>query len=704
VKCFIRIFVVSVLFAFCGLYLNSCSGGPSGDSWRYDPGIPAQVTGLKAEAGSNMVTLRWTANPLAVSYRIYYVSELTATGVTKTNGFMKISNSPQGEPIEGLDNNIKYYFRVTALNKDGESVESMQVSATPGPISNASLLSSPLLDAAEIIDLSSLTAKLQNDSNPSTMPVSQWIWKMFDNDTKQLLTDPDSTSTQLQTALVEGLNKILQEKSFYDLTRFAGITLREETKSLLALNPKGDGRLCLNRLLLEDAYPQPIAKWNQEGIWYFHTLVTGPGARWERGTMTVKMASDGICDAVISDFEDSTGNTQPPAGFRLSLMEGGAVSQSGAEAWPCFHGTMGSRKNMMAATWSPSLTSRAITVFQEKKADYDPDYSIEDIAGTGSGQNPNNAYLQGNGPTRFAYHQLYSGSNTEWEYSNGKVGQHGKMWLEQYKDIAYWDYGTPTYKVDTGLEILSKATSFDVDKDGLVTEYWNYANVADPVKCPSFNYLVPRKPHDVVFTGRMTADRTVVVGVATRTDVNGANPQYFLRIMELCFIPTDQSSPIYSLTDLAGDYKFHEISTSVNSPLSGYGVMSITSSGLTSFSNYVDDVSGPAAFPDTFTLVYYPDSSAKAWADFANFVTPDPAAGGSGLLHYYHGGDVNKPYHTYYDFYSYPSDIGNPATWRLKTISKYYYNEHGSLSYIRDFFVLTRTDSSGNNSLVIGLK
>jgi hypothetical protein len=590
VKRFIRIFVVSVLFAFCALSLNGCSGGPGGDSWRYDPGIPGQVTGLKAEPGSNLVTFSWTGNPVATSYRVYYVSELTETRVTKTNGNV-INTTFTSMVIRGLDNNIKYHFMVTALNRDGESVESIQVSATPGPISNATLA----------------------------------------------------------------------------------------------------------------------------GTWYFHTLVTGPDAKWEQGTMTVTMDANGVCSAAISDFQDSVHfnpddpsvTIAPPPDFGISVGGDGIVSKPEDGVWPYFHGTMGSRKNMMVATWSPSLTSRAITIFQRKKADSDPDYTIEDIAGTGSGQNPNNPYIQGNGPTRFAYHQLYSGSNTEWEYGNGKVGKKGQFQVD-VKDIIYWDYATPTYKVDTGIDILTKATGFGMDKDGLVTEYWNYANVADPVKSPSFNYLVPRKPYDEVFTGRMTADKTVVVGVATRTDVNGANPQYFLRIMELCFIPTDQASPIYSLTDLAGDYKFHKISSSVNSPFSGYGVMSIISSGLTSFSNYVDDVSGPSAFPDTFQLVYYSDPGAKAYSDFANFVTSDPEAGGS---HYYYNNDINRPYHTYYNFYNDPNttlddyiDINNPLTWPEKAISKYYYNEHGSLSYNKDLFVLTRTDSSGNNSLVIGLK
>jgi hypothetical protein len=565
-------FIVFLLIVGAALLLPGCKG-----AWRYDPGIPVQVTGLKGESGNRVVTLSWTGNPLATSYNVYFVSGLMATAVNRANA-TKVNSNTASLVIEQLDNNIDYHFMVTALNHDGESIDSAQVTVVPGPFSNA------------------------------------------------------------------------------DLT----------------------------------------------GSWYFNTLVTGPDARWEQGTLTI--SDDGT--AAITDFADSSGTTTPPPGFAVTIDGNGELSQSGTGAWVGFNGIMGSRKNMMTATWSPSLSSCALTIFQKVKDASDPPYSIADIGGTGSGQNLNNPTLQGNGPTRFAYHQLSSGSSTEWEYCNAKVGQNGNIWLDsdqQNKDVIYWDFSNPAAKT-VNFDYLWKATSVDIDTSGLVTEYWNFTNVVDPVNIPSFNTLEPKVPHDTVFTGRMTADRTVIIGVGTVSDATGNNPYYFLRIIQLCFIPTDQALPQPGLSDLAGTYQFHKLAStkpaggSAGTASWAYGTMSVTGSGATTFPAYTDS-SGATQLSDTFTLAYYPDPNPdqKMYTDFANFTTTALDS----LAYYY---DANgKALRSYYDFTSYGATINEPSTWRLEDTSTIYYNEHGTLSYNRDMLVMTRTDTSGY-SMLVGLK
>jgi hypothetical protein len=466
------------------------------------------------------------------------------------------------------------------------------------------------------------------------------------------------------------------------------------------------------------AKPSPISQEDLQGTWYFHTLVCGPGAKWERGSVSINAAGD----AVFLDFmdsahhnpvDDTTTYVAPPPDVVL-LVQGlkGELAMSGTNAWPAFHGWMGSRKNMMVGTWTYAVdNSRAITVFQKKRAV--DDYDVWDVAGTGS-QNPRYPALQGNGPTRFAYHGLNSGSSIEWEYSNARVGQQAQFWsppvstlfpegINSIKDIIFWDYSTPNYKTWPMWDLLWKVTCFGVQPDGLVKEYDSFADTTDGYR-------------NIIFTGRMTDDKTVIVGVSTKNAIDPTYNstgsiitvpgQYFMRILQLNFIPTDQSMPTYTLADLAGNYKFHKIGTAMNAGVAqaswAYGMMQITTGGVTTFPQYADSSSATST-PDTFTLAYYPDTGSDnhTWTTFANFVSPNTGA--------------VDAYARYYN----PSAQPYVETWtwwnRLTTLTQSgegvrqvmpattYFNEHGTLSYVRDLFVLTRTDGFGY-SMIIGLK
>jgi ATP-binding cassette, subfamily B, bacterial MsbA len=63
----------------------------------------------------------------------------------------------------------------------------------------------------------------------------------------------------LQAPLLAALNLALVGNSLYDEARFASITLRPETRQLLASHAAGTNLMRLNRLLLEDAYPKELA-------------------------------------------------------------------------------------------------------------------------------------------------------------------------------------------------------------------------------------------------------------------------------------------------------------------------------------------------------------------------------------------------------------------------------------------------------------
>ncbi len=461
------------------------------------------------------------------------------------------------------------------------------------------------------------------------------------------------------------------------------------------------------------------------GTWYFHTIVCGPSAKWERGTVVF----DDSGNATFTDFldsahynpaDDSSTTVTPPSGLTVTVGGDGTITMSGTNAWSSFQGMMGSRKNMWVATWTYSSAdgSRALTIFQKKRAA--DDYTVWDIAGTG-GQNPVNPNLAGNGPTRFAYHALNSGSDLEWEYSNARVGQMAQFWtpsttsdfypdgISSLKDVIYWDYSTPSYKMAAQYDLMWKCTSFGMRSDGMLKEYYNWEPGGDG-------------SNNVVFTGRMTDDKTVVVGVSTKnviptTQLSAAqvaaltgNPvqtvsdQYFLRILQLNFIPTDQSLPAYTLSDAAGTYKFHEIGATSSGATSqaswAYGKMRVAASGATAFPLWTDS-NGLLSSQNAFTLSYYSDtgSDGNTWTTFANFTTPDT---GDAASRYYDG--TGQPYFSVYTWWNALTNKTQSGSGvRLVPMSTSYYNEHATLSYNMDLLVMTRTDAFGY-SMIVGLK
>jgi fibronectin type 3 domain-containing protein len=100
------------------------------------PPAPADVVAIP---GNSQVTIAWTAVTEATSYNIY---RSTTPGVTPANG-TKIADAANPFVQFGLVNNTAYYFIVTAVNANGESTPSSEVSATPSvnPFIRATVLS-----------------------------------------------------------------------------------------------------------------------------------------------------------------------------------------------------------------------------------------------------------------------------------------------------------------------------------------------------------------------------------------------------------------------------------------------------------------------------------------------------------------------------------------------------------------------------------
>jgi hypothetical protein len=114
---------------------------------------------------------------------------------------------------------------------------------------------SPLFRPNDFPDPRALINRLENGSES----LSRFLWSQCDAESKRLLTDPSSTTGQLQSILAEALNKVIEGDSIYETQRFAHVALAERTRALAAQKPLAINAIRLNRLLLEEAYPSAIA-------------------------------------------------------------------------------------------------------------------------------------------------------------------------------------------------------------------------------------------------------------------------------------------------------------------------------------------------------------------------------------------------------------------------------------------------------------
>jgi hypothetical protein len=155
-------------------------------------------------------------------------------------------------PLKGIPALMR---RETQLKNSGFSFRQTYQPTNSWVVEDISLTFS-LLD---IKDIASFASKLKQPSDS----VSSYLKGKLSAATRQALANyqgPGSNPVLLQTNLVNDLNIIIRNETVFDVQRFAGVTLRLGTQELLAQHPQGDDLIRLNRLLLEDAYPQEMSR------------------------------------------------------------------------------------------------------------------------------------------------------------------------------------------------------------------------------------------------------------------------------------------------------------------------------------------------------------------------------------------------------------------------------------------------------------
>jgi hypothetical protein len=134
-----------------------------------------------------------------------------------------------------------------------------------------------LFNARDITNLSALVAKLQNDSDPQTQPISRFLWAQFSTNQDVLtasgaraaaLLDISTNETpaklqeqitqKQQPILLKAMNQVLQTNLLFAAVRSSGMALPGEQRQLIEQNPQGEQLVRANRAFLEDTYSSDL--------------------------------------------------------------------------------------------------------------------------------------------------------------------------------------------------------------------------------------------------------------------------------------------------------------------------------------------------------------------------------------------------------------------------------------------------------------
>ncbi len=118
---------------------------------------------------------------------------------------------------------------------------------------------SPALAERDFKNVASLVSKVKQPSGA----VAVQLTDQLSPGTRQLLAqqrESEMAPPLLVTNLLSDINRIIKGPALYDEQRFSGVELRVATQNLLKTKPQLNDLACLNRLLLEDAFPQEIAR------------------------------------------------------------------------------------------------------------------------------------------------------------------------------------------------------------------------------------------------------------------------------------------------------------------------------------------------------------------------------------------------------------------------------------------------------------
>jgi uncharacterized membrane protein len=132
------------------------------------------------------------------------------------------------------------------------------------------------LSPNDLKDTQSLAAKLTHPSDA----VSQFLHEQLSPVSRKRLEDLNQTSgspESLRAAWADALNAVIKGPRIFESQRFIRVQRSAETERLLAQNAQSETLAYLNRLLIEDAYPQEIARNRNAALFGYSGMMVSAG-------------------------------------------------------------------------------------------------------------------------------------------------------------------------------------------------------------------------------------------------------------------------------------------------------------------------------------------------------------------------------------------------------------------------------------------
>ena len=540
---------------FLALVMTGCGGGGGGGE-SSPPPLPSPPASVSAAPGIGEVTVTWTDVTGATSYNVY---RSQTSPVTKATG-TKTTVTDNSAVVAGLGNGIKYYFVVTAVNANGESGESVEVSATtvlPSSPTPTGVTAAPGDNTATIGWTAVAGATSYNVYHSQISPVTKTTGTKSTGTDNSLVVTTLTNGTPyyfVVTAVVNGLES--PESAQVTATPTPAIPPAPSAPTGVT-GAAGAGAATITWPAVATATSYNIYHSTSPGVtkatgtkvagatsggsvpglirgipYYF--VVTALNAGGESGVSNEVTVTPNPPNPVFSQSDlagtwnvrvlrsgtssgwylstitvDNTGNVSvsgtggplsPGPTFAALSISGGVVTETGGGANPTFHGKMSSGKNLIVGTSTYQDTSYALHIFVKRVPGVT--FSNADLASK-----------------TFKYQRIYSGSSNFWEMATGSTNASGQVSL--------------TEKIDSSGPLTLPPVNFttiSVDGTGIVTIF-----------------------DEPTFTGVMSPDKKIIVG--TSTDAAG---KYSLRIIQM-------RGQTYTQADLAGvnvTYAFHSYSAS----------------------------------------------------------------------------------------------------------------------------------------------